>query len=74
MQIESLYSLKTVSKFADLSSTIAMTAHCFGAISQVPAIGHCMIGQERDLLWPDKLNWWVCLRVPAFEIQIFLKP
>ena len=37
-------------------------------------IGHYMIGQERDLLWPDWLNWWVCPWVPAFEIQIFLTP
>ena len=50
MQIQSLNSLKTVSKVADLSSSIAMTAHCFGALSQVRAIGHCVIGQERDLL------------------------
>ena len=50
MQIQSLNSLKTVSKVDDLSSTIAMTAHCFGALSQVHAIGHCVIGQERDLL------------------------
>ena len=42
--------LKTVSKFGDLPSTIAMTAHCFGALSQVHAIGHWVIGQERDLL------------------------
>ena len=42
--------LKTASKIGDLSSTIAMTAHCFGALSQVRAIGHCVIGQERDLL------------------------
>ena len=50
MQIQPLNSLKTVSKVGDLSSTIAMTAHCFGALSQVRAIGHCVIGQERDLL------------------------
>ena len=42
--------LKTVSKVGDLSSTIAMTAYCFGALSQVCAIGYCVIGQERDLL------------------------
>ena len=51
MQIQPLNSLKTVSKVGDVSSTIAMTAHCFGALSQVRAIGHCVIGQERDLLW-----------------------
>ena len=51
-----------------------MTAHCFGALSQVRAIGHCVIGQERDLLKSDWLNWWVCPWVPAFEIQIFLTP
>ena len=56
MQIQSLNSLKTVSKVGDLSSTIAMTAYCFGALSQVRAIGHCVIGQEHDLLWPDWLN------------------
>ena len=49
MQIQSLNTLKTVSKVDDLSSTIAMTALCFGALSQVRAIGHCVIGQERDL-------------------------
>ena len=42
--------LKTVSKVGDLPSTTAMTAHCFGALSQVRAIGYCVIGQERDLL------------------------
>ena len=50
MQIQALNYLKTVSKVGDLSSTIAMTVHCFGALSQVCAIGHCVIGQERDLL------------------------
>ena len=34
----------TVSKFGDLSSMIAMTAHCFGALSQVRAIGHSVFG------------------------------
>ena len=52
--------LKTASKVGDLSSTIAMTAHCFGALSQVRGIGHCVLGQERDLLQPDWLNWWAC--------------
>ena len=52
MQIEPLNSPKTISKLGDLSSTIAMTAHCFGALSPVRAIGHCVIGQERDLIWP----------------------
>ena len=42
--------LNTVLKVGDLPSTIAMTANCFGALSQVRAIGHCVIGQERDLL------------------------
>ena len=42
--------LKIVSKGDDLSSTIAMTAHCFGALSQVRAIAHFVTGQERDLL------------------------
>ena len=74
MQIQPLNSLKTVSKVGDLSSMIAMTAHCFGALSQVHAIGHCVIGQERDLFWPDWLNWSVCPWVPLFEIQIFLTP
>ena len=74
MQIQPLDSLKTVSKVGDLSSTIAMTVHCFGTLSQVRAIGHCVIGQECDLLCPDWLNWWVCPWVTAFEIQIFLTP
>ena len=74
MQIQPLISLKIVSTVGDLSSTIVMTAHCFGELSQVRAIGHCVIGQECDLLWPDWLNWWVCPWVPAFEIQIFLTP
>ena len=43
--IQPINRLKTVSKVGDLSSTIAMTAHCFGALSQVRAIGHCVIGQ-----------------------------
>ena len=75
MQLQSFNYLKTVSKVGDLSSDrpqIAMTAHFFGALSQVRAIGRCVIGQERDLLWPDWLNWWVCPWVPAFEKQIFL--
>ena len=72
--IQSTNRLKTVSKVGDLSSTIAIVAHCFGALSQVRAIGHCMIGQERDPLLPDWLNWWVCPWFPAFEIQIFLTP
>ena len=49
-QIQPNNRLKTVSKVGDLSSTIAKTAHCFGALSQVRAIGHCVIGQERGLL------------------------
>ena len=48
--IQPINRLKTVSKVGDLSSTIAMTVHCFGALSQVHAIGHCATGQERDLL------------------------
>ena len=52
MQIQLLNSLKTVSKVDDLSSTIAMTAYCFGAPSQVRVIGHCVIGQEPDLFDP----------------------
>ena len=71
-QIQPINPLKTVSKVGDLPSTIAMTAHCFGALSQVRAIEHCVIGQERDLLPPDWLNWWMCPWVPALEIQIFL--
>ena len=77
MQIQPLNSLQTVSKVGDLSSTIAMTAHCFGALSQVRAIGHCVIGQERDLFSPAWLNWWLFPWVPAFEIKKFphtLKP
>ena len=50
MYIKPINRLKTVSKVGDLSSTIAMTAHCFGALSRVRAIGHSVIGQERDLL------------------------
>ena len=44
MKIQPLNYLKTVSKISDLSSMIAMTAHYFGALSQVHAIGHCVIG------------------------------
>ena len=50
MLMKPINRLKTVSKVGDLSSTIAMTAHCFGALSQVRAIRHSVIGQERDLL------------------------
>ena len=74
MQIQPLNSFKTVAKVGDLSLMIAMTVHCFGALSEVPVIGHCVIVQERDLLCPDWLNWWVCPWVPAFKIQIFLTP
>ena len=42
--------------------------------SQVCAIGHCVISQGADLLWPDWLNWWVWPWVPALKIQIFLTP
>ena len=38
MQIQPLNSLKTVSKVGDLSLTIATTAHCFGALSQVSGL------------------------------------
>ena len=48
--VHPLNRLKTAPKGGDLSSTIAMTAHCFGALSQVRAIDHCVIGRERDLL------------------------
>ena len=74
MQIQPLNPLKTVSKACDLSSTIAMTTHCFGALSQVGTFGHCVIGQGHDFLWPDWLNWWVWPWVPAFETQIVLTP
>ena len=67
-KIQPINSLKNVSKVHDLFSTIAMTAHFFGALSQ--ATGPFFIGQELDLLWFDWLNWWVCPWVPAFEIQI----
>ena len=50
MQIQQLNPLKTASEVGDLSSTIAMSAHCFSALSRVHAIGHCVIGQERNLL------------------------
>ena len=43
--LKNIYSQLILSK---LSSTIAMTAHCFGALSQVRVIGHCVIGEERD--------------------------
>ena len=48
--IQPINRLKTVSKVGDLSLTIAMTAHGFSALSQVRAIGHCVIGQECNLL------------------------
>ena len=54
-----------------MSSTIAMTAHCFGALSHVRQIWHCVIGHKSDLLWPDWLNWRVWKWVPVFEIQFF---
>ena len=54
-QIQWLNPLKTVSKVVDLSSTMAVAAHCFGALSQVRAIGHCKIGQEHDLF--DLIGW-----------------
>ena len=73
-QIQTLYPLKMASKFADLLSTIPMTAHCFGALSQVHAIWHCVIGQKRDIIWPDWLNWYVWWPVSAFEIQSHSQP
>ena len=71
-QIQLINPLKTDSKVDDLPQTIAMTAHCFRALAQVRAAGHCVIGQEHELLWPDWLNWWVWWWVTVFEIQIFL--
>ena len=71
-QMQPLYSLKTILKVGDLSSTNAVSAHCFGALSMFRAIGHCVIGRERDVLWPDWLNWWVWPWVPAFDLRIFL--
>ena len=50
LTVQPINRLETASKVGDLSATIAMTAHCFGALSQVRAIGHCVIGQEHDLL------------------------
>ena len=44
----------------------------FGALPQVPAVGHCLISQERDLLWANWPKWWVWPWVPAFEKQLFL--
>ena len=38
MQIQPINYLKFVSKVGDLSSTIVMTAHCFGAVSQIRAV------------------------------------
>ena len=73
-QMQPLNPLKSVLKVGDMSSTIAVTAHCLNALSQVRLIGHCVIGQERYLLWPNWLNWWVWPWVPAFEIHIFLIP
>ena len=71
MQIQPLNSLKIVSKVGHFSSTITMTAHCFGVLSRVRVIEHCVIGQQRDLLWPDWPNRWVWPWDSAFEIQIF---
>ena len=73
-QIQPINPLKNVSKVDDPSSTITRTARCFDVLSQVRTIWHCVIGQERELLWPDWLNWWVCPWVPAFEIQFFFTP
>ena len=50
MWIQPINRAKTFLKVGDLSLTVAMTAHCFGALSQVRAIGHCVVGQERDIL------------------------
>ena len=42
--------LKTVLKVGDLSSTITMTAHCFGVLPQVSVIGQCVIVTYFDLI------------------------
>ena len=52
LHLKSKYSHLILSKLSR-KSTIAMTAHYFGALPQVHAIGHCVIDQECDLLWPD---------------------
>ena len=52
----------------NLSSTIAVTAHCFGAPS-VRVIGHCMIGQKHDLLWPYWPNLWVSSSVRSTNFR-----
>ena len=51
-QIQRLNPLKRASIFSDLSSTITVTSYCFGALSQVRAIGHCVVGQECGIVWP----------------------
>ena len=39
--------------------------------SMVHEIGHCVLGRERDLAWPDWLNWWARPWVAAFAIHFF---
>ena len=70
MRIRPLNSIKIVSKVGDLSSTIAMTAHCFDALSQVRAIGHCVIGQERDILCPISMVNYIYIYI-NFSFHIF---
>ena len=75
--LKNKYSQSILSKLPQSRRSLLDDRHdCsfFGVLSQVCAIGHCMIGQERDLLSPDLLNWWVCPWFPAFKIQIFLTP
>ena len=67
-QIWRLNPLKKVSKVSDSSSTIDMLAHCFGALSKVRAIGCCVIGLERDLVWPEG---WGLLKSFFFRSVIF---
>ena len=49
---------QTQSKGRDLYSMIIVTGQCFGAASDVCAIGACMIAGDQDLVCPDWLDWW----------------
>ena len=74
-QLKSKYCLLILSKLSRKSALCPVRSPWL-RIPQVRTIGHCVIGQERDLLWPDWLNWWVlvCFSVRNTNFPHTLKP
>ena len=45
-----------ISIVSEFFPTIALKTYCFGALSQICAIVHCVIDRKWDLVWPDWLT------------------